>query len=1147
MENVLLNYSEFFNDDGGFKKVIADFDILGERLVSQAQKYKSEINAAFSTLNIDALKKLEEQIESTNTQYKEVTTAKSNLIRVEKEYLDQLKKQEQLEQQLERTKQAKLQTTIKEIQGEKELERAIQAENNTKKSAISLSEAERRARQSAEAQTRKQTGAYYELSAELRRMFSASANVAAEMYKLEEAGEQATPTYHKLASEFTELQKRTITLDAGLKKIDSSLGRNQRRVGDYASGFNGLSNSVNQIFRELPAAAVSLNTFFLGISNNLPIFFDELQKVTAAVKANTAESKANALAALQQAEASAIARGATMKQAVAEGILASETVMATAAQNGQMSVLKQLGKSVFSFNTLLTAGVVALTFWGGKLVELVTTLFDVNAEMRQLNENQETFNKANIEGRKDAQSNILELRKYLSVVKDVSISDEERNIALKALRSQFPFYFKELTDLQILSGDYADEVSRLTLALERQKDVERKSEIAVKNKQQMITLEQERFKIIEDQERITKALNQISANVGSGAGQGAAGLASEQSKLLLRRQEIEELILKLQKDGIENDSAIFQLKKQIIGLEFQEEKSTKDKLLNQVKFVDYLASEFELKKLILENSIKENEETFGSDKFDLSTRLQAQKNLVIQSTALAELERKEALRILKNRYDEERSETIKDNDGKIIGKKYTNEALVQLEKQYTFDVKAVQETFRDDLVQIQKKGEKVQLLSQLDFQQKNLEYLQKNFSETSAQYIAFSKKISAIKTQIENIINQPEGLELSDQIQINNDELKRLSDFRNKIEAQLDNNGKALSNKRRKEILLQIEQFEEEKTDIEADAEVKRQLNRLEAIKKEQESFVEGSNEFKKLELERIDIEKKIQENALKKRLDDEKKANKLSLDNYKDFIKDFNKLLETVLDKLIQLAQKRTDADQLALDNQKEAIDSQRARAEAGLENTLAFEQKIQGKREAELIKSQRREQRLQKIKALYSSYAGYADKDPATAVGKALRDFALLEAITASFGDGGIVGVDGVEKVRTNQSGITQGRSHKSKGGILAFHEGGEGFWSKKEVDSVGHKNFNRIKELATSGSLDSNFFTPQKEAFVRTVVPVVQTDKRLLNEMREVKKAIISRPVEQSGVAEITETYWEMYTKTMKKNNIEIVRRRNKKPRL
>lgn len=42
--------------------------------------------------------------------------------------------------------------------------------------------------------------------------------------------------------------------------------------------FNGLHNSIQQIAREMPSLAMGPQMFFLAISNNLPVFTDELAR-----------------------------------------------------------------------------------------------------------------------------------------------------------------------------------------------------------------------------------------------------------------------------------------------------------------------------------------------------------------------------------------------------------------------------------------------------------------------------------------------------------------------------------------------------------------------------------------------------------------------------------------------------------------------------------------------------------------------------------------------------------------------------------------------------------------------------------------------------------------------------------------------------
>ncbi|MFM7856695.1 MAG: hypothetical protein ACKO96_33410 [Flammeovirgaceae bacterium] len=54
------------------------------------------------------------------------------------------------------------------------------------------------------------------------------------------------------------LRQKIDRYDKALKSTDASMGRHQRNVGNYASAWNGLGNSVQQLSRELPAFGISL-------------------------------------------------------------------------------------------------------------------------------------------------------------------------------------------------------------------------------------------------------------------------------------------------------------------------------------------------------------------------------------------------------------------------------------------------------------------------------------------------------------------------------------------------------------------------------------------------------------------------------------------------------------------------------------------------------------------------------------------------------------------------------------------------------------------------------------------------------------------------------------------------------------------------
>ena len=79
------------------------------------------------------------------------------------------------------------------------------------------------------------------------------------------------------------------SLNNKLKEIDAQFGNYQRNVGNYASSWNGLNVQTQQLLRELPSLTVSFNQFFLAISNNLPMFADELRRASEEFKRMKAE------------------------------------------------------------------------------------------------------------------------------------------------------------------------------------------------------------------------------------------------------------------------------------------------------------------------------------------------------------------------------------------------------------------------------------------------------------------------------------------------------------------------------------------------------------------------------------------------------------------------------------------------------------------------------------------------------------------------------------------------------------------------------------------------------------------------------------------------------------------------------------------
>lgn len=139
---------------------------------------------------------------------------------------------------------------------------------------------------------------------------------------------EGTEEYRKATEELAKL-------DAKLKEMDAQIGVHSRNVGNYSSAFSGLQGSVNQVTRELPVLTQGADRFFLAISNNIPILYDNIK----AYKEMAREGGAN------------------------------------------VSVLSALGKALFSWNTVITIGITLLTQFGDEIVEWVKGLIRAKDEV----------------------------------------------------------------------------------------------------------------------------------------------------------------------------------------------------------------------------------------------------------------------------------------------------------------------------------------------------------------------------------------------------------------------------------------------------------------------------------------------------------------------------------------------------------------------------------------------------------------------------------------------------------------------------------------------------------------------------------------------------------------------------------------------
>lgn len=127
-----------------------------------------------------------------------------------------------------------------------------------------------------------------------------------------------------------------------LQSLEEQTGINVKSMGKFRGEFNNLRFATMQVVRELPSLAVSVNTFFLGISNNIPIVLDEIKKL----KIRNEE--------LVKSGQSAI----PIYKQIAAGILSWQTLLIVG-----ISLLSKYGKAVLEWVSALVSGKrVAISF-----------------------------------------------------------------------------------------------------------------------------------------------------------------------------------------------------------------------------------------------------------------------------------------------------------------------------------------------------------------------------------------------------------------------------------------------------------------------------------------------------------------------------------------------------------------------------------------------------------------------------------------------------------------------------------------------------------------------------------------------------------------------------------------------------------------
>lgn len=262
------------------------------------------------------------------------------------------------------------------------------------------------------------------LVAKLNNSMAGSYNALSAQYELNKIKmNNLSQSYLENTEAGKRLVKQTAEIYAAMDKYQKSTGKHTLSVGNYKQAFDGLGFSVSQVARELPSLAISANTFFLAISNNIPMVIDEIQKLRAA---NEAAAKAG---------------------------------------EAQVSITGKLIKSMFSFNTVMVLVLTAFSIWGKDITTWIGSLFTGKKRVENLTGSLKHMADAMQNARLETAKETVKLNILYKTATNNAKSTTERTKAVKALKREYPEYFKNLSDEEIKLGKASKAYKEATKAI----------------------------------------------------------------------------------------------------------------------------------------------------------------------------------------------------------------------------------------------------------------------------------------------------------------------------------------------------------------------------------------------------------------------------------------------------------------------------------------------------------------------------------------------------------------------------------------------------------------------------------------------------------------------------------------------------------
>lgn len=292
-----------------------------------------------------------------------------------------------------------------------------------------------------------------DVETQTRQLISALQQVIAAQKKQLEVNKAAGLSYTQEAANIQALTGQVRGLEAGLnslKKAKEETAKTQAIDIDtdaVTRKTNNLKMQFSQVARELPSLAMGPQMFILAISNNLPMLADAISDVR----------KQNEL-------------------------------LAASGKKG-VPVWKQLAGAVFSWQTALVAAISLGIVFGKDIANWVKELINGKKAIDNNKEALENYKKAMLDSQQAAQEEIVQLNLLYQAAVDSSKGMNERISAVKELKKEFPQYFKNLSDEEVLVGKAADKYNELATAIMASAKAQAAKETLIKNSKEILDLE----------------------------------------------------------------------------------------------------------------------------------------------------------------------------------------------------------------------------------------------------------------------------------------------------------------------------------------------------------------------------------------------------------------------------------------------------------------------------------------------------------------------------------------------------------------------------------------------------------------------------------------------------------------------------------